>query len=89
MIVACNNADRFEAGKFCEVHFLSSPVIILPSTAIMQEQENDYVLIEVAKGNYIRRKVETVTVNLDSVRVVNGISAGENVVVKGGIYLNR
>ena len=63
--------------------------IILPSTAIMQEQENDYVLIEVAKGNYIRRKVETVTVNLDSVRVVNGISAGENVVVKGGIYLNR
>jgi cobalt-zinc-cadmium efflux system membrane fusion protein len=92
VIVACNNADRdLKLGMFCEVHFLSSPMeaIILPSTAIMQEQENDYVLIEVAKGNYIRRKVETVTVNLDSVRVVNGISVGENVVVKGGIYLNR
>ncbi|HHT30340.1 efflux RND transporter periplasmic adaptor subunit [Petrimonas mucosa] len=92
VIVACDNADRYlKLGMFCEVHFLSSPTkaIILPSTAIMQDQENDYVLIELSKGHYIRRKVETESVNLDSVSVVSGISVGENVVVKGGIYLNR
>ncbi|MDR2968901.1 MAG: efflux RND transporter periplasmic adaptor subunit [Tannerellaceae bacterium] len=92
VIVECNNADKeLKLGMFCEVHFLSSPTkaIILPSTAIMQEQDNDYVLIELSKGNYIRRKVETESVHQDSVRVVSGISEGEKVVIKGGIYLNR
>jgi cobalt-zinc-cadmium efflux system membrane fusion protein len=89
--VECNNADReLKLGMFCEVHFLSSPTkaIILPSTAVMQEPENDYVLIELSKGKYIRRKVETESVHPDSVRVVGGINEGENVVVRGGIYLN-
>ena len=91
VIVECNNTDReLKLGMFCEVHFLSSPTkaIILPSTAVMQEQENDYVLIEETKGKLIRRKVETETVNMDSVRIVCGLDEGESVVTKGGIYLN-
>jgi cobalt-zinc-cadmium efflux system membrane fusion protein len=91
VIVECNNADReLKLGMFCEVHFLSSPskAIILPSTAVMQEQDNDYVLVEISKGNYVRRKVETESVHLDSIRIISGISEGENVVLKGSIYLN-
>lgn len=91
VIVECDNKDReLKLGMFCEIHFLSSPTeaIILPSTAIMQEQDNDYILIEVAKAKFIRRKVETETVNMDSVRIVDGLNEGENVVIKGGIYLN-
>lgn len=90
VIVECNNTDReLKLGMFCEVHFLSSPTeaFILPSTAIMQEQANDYVLIEVSKGRFIRRKVETETVSTDSVRIVGGMFEGEHVVVKGGIFL--
>jgi cobalt-zinc-cadmium efflux system membrane fusion protein len=92
VIVECNNADReLKLGMFCEVHFLSSPskAILLPSTAVMQEQDNDYVLVETAKGNYVRRKVETESIHTpDSIRVVSGVGEGENVVIKGGIYLN-
>jgi cobalt-zinc-cadmium efflux system membrane fusion protein len=91
VIVECNNADReLKLGMFCEVHFLSSPskAIILPSTAVMQEQDNDYVLVEISKGNYVRRKVETESVHLDSIRIISGINEGENVVLKGSIYLN-
>jgi len=91
VIVECDNKDReLKLGMFCEVHFLRSPsrAILLPSTAIMQEQDNDYVLIEVSKGNFTRRKVETETVSLDSVRIAEGLREGENVVTKGGIYLN-
>ena len=77
-------------SMLCEVHFLSSPTkaILLPSTAIMQEQDNDYVLIEETKGKYVRRKVESESVSLDNVLITRGISEGENVVIKGGIYLN-
>lgn len=91
VIVECDNTDReLKLGMFCEVHFLASPTkaIILPATAIMQEQENDYVLIEVMKGRFVRRRVETETVNMDSVRIVGGITENDNVVTKGGIYLN-
>ena len=91
VIIECSNSDReLKLGMFCEVHFLSSPTkeIILPSSAIMQEQDNDYVLIEESKGKYIRHKVETESISLDKVIITRGIVEGENVVIKGGIYLN-
>jgi cobalt-zinc-cadmium efflux system membrane fusion protein len=91
VIVECDNTGRdLKLGMFCEVHFLSSPskAILLPSTAIMQEQENDYVWVEAAKAKFIRRKVETETAGTDSVRVISGMSGEEQVVTRGGIYLN-
>jgi cobalt-zinc-cadmium efflux system membrane fusion protein len=90
VIVECNNADReLKFGMFCEVHFLSSPTkaVILPATAIMQEQDNDFVFVETAKGKFLRRKVVTETLRRSEVRIISGITEGEHVVIEGGIYL--
>jgi len=90
VIVECNNADReLKLGMFCETHFLSSPTkaIILPATAIMQEQDNDYALVEIAKGKFVRRKVETETLKGRTVRIISGVNEGESLVIEGGIYL--
>ena len=92
VIIECVNPNHsIKPFMYGTVHLFSAvaQAIILPSTAVMQEQDNDYVLVEVSKNKFARRKVETQSVNIDSVRVVNGITAGENVIVKGGIYLNR
>ena len=91
VIVECDNTDRdLKLGMFCEVHFLSSSTkaIILPSTAIMQEKDNDYVLVEISKGKFVRRKVETESVDTKHTHITSGITEGENVIVKGGVYLN-
>ena len=91
VIVECNNADReLKLGMFCETHFLSAPTkaIILPATAIMQEQENDFVSIEIGKGKFVRRKVEVESIKRNQVRIISGVSEGENVVVEGGVYFN-
>jgi len=91
VMVECNNADReLKLGMFCEVHFLSSPIqaVMLPATAIMQEQDNDYVFVEITKGKFVRHSVKTESVKKGRVRIVSGISEGESVVVEGGIYLN-
>jgi cobalt-zinc-cadmium efflux system membrane fusion protein len=91
VIIECNNGDRMlKPGMFCEVKFMNSPTsgIILPSTAIMKDQDNDYVLIEMKKGLYLRRLVQCETINTDSVHISEGIGEGENVVIRGGIYLN-
>jgi len=91
VIIECNNTDReLKLGMFCEIRFISSPIkaIILPSASIMKEQDNDYVLIEERKGKYTRRIVETETISLEDVLVTKGLSEGEIVVIRGGIYLN-
>ena len=91
VIVECDNPNHsMKPFMYGTVHFYSAvtQAIILPSTAIMQEQDNDYVLLEVSKGKFARRKVETESISTDSVRVISGIAEGENVVIKGGIFLN-
>jgi cobalt-zinc-cadmium efflux system membrane fusion protein len=91
VIVECNNADReLKIGMFCEAHFFSVPVkaIVLPTSAIMQMENYDCVFVETGKGKFVRRRVVSAeSINKDEVRIVNGISEGERVVVKGGIYL--
>jgi len=90
VIVECNNTDReLKLGMFCETHFLSAPTkaIILPSTAVMQGQDNDYVLIEIAKSEFVRRKVITESIHRGEVHIISGVTEGENVVFTGGIYL--
>ena len=90
VIVVCDNADReLKLGMFCEVHFLSAPTqaIILPATAIMQEQDSDYVFVETEKGKFIRRKVVSESSHRNEVRIISGITEGENVLVEGGVYL--
>ena len=91
VIVECENpGHNMKPFMYGIVHFHGAPAkaIILPSTAIMQDQDNDYVLVEIAKSQFIHRKVETESVDTDSVRVISGITEGEKVVIKGGIYLN-
>ena len=91
VIVECENPDHsMKPFMYGTVRFYNTTTkaIILPSTAIMQGQENDYVLVEKAKGEYIRRKVEMESVDIENMRIISGIVEGESVVVKGGIYLN-
>lgn len=91
VIIECKNPERnLKLGMFCDVCFISSPTkeFILPSTAILKEQDNDYVLIEESKGKYYRRIVESETINSEKVLVKKGISEGDNVVIRGGFYLN-
>ena len=54
----------------------------------MQEQDNDYVLVEVSAGRYVRLKVETESAGADKTRITSGVAECEKVVIKGGIFLN-
>lgn len=92
VIVACDNAARaLKLGMFCAVHFQSAPVesLILPSTAIMQQEAHGYVFVELEPGHYLRRAVRTETVDDKRVRILEGIDAGERIVTEGGIFIDE
>ncbi|MDL2255479.1 efflux RND transporter periplasmic adaptor subunit [Parabacteroides sp. OttesenSCG-928-K15] len=90
VLIICDNKDRkLKPGMFANVHFINSPKesIVVPSTALLQNEDKSYVFVQVDNGKFFRRTVEAVTANAQEVLITNGLKAGEMIVSEGGIYL--
>lgn len=62
--------------------------ILLPSSAILQEENYTYVYVRTDEGKYVKRQINIVTVPDKKVAVISGLNAGEYVITKGAFYLN-
>jgi len=66
----------------------SSPQPQVPSAALLMNNDSVSVFVESAPWTFTRRVVELGRENADQVRVRKGLTAGERVVVRGGVLLN-
>lgn len=92
VLVSCQNPNHLlKPGMYVHVQFVSSPAqaLIVPSSAVLQQEESTYVFAEVSPDRYVRRVVDVESISTDSVRIVSGLSAGERIVVRGGIYIGE
>ncbi|MDL2322635.1 efflux RND transporter periplasmic adaptor subunit [Bacteroidales bacterium OttesenSCG-928-A17] len=90
VLIVCDNEDRqLKPGMFASVHFINSPKksIVVPSTAVLQDEEEAYVFIQKDKGKYIKRQVKAITANLNETLITGGLNSGETIITEGGIYL--
>lgn len=90
VMIVCDNEERkLKPGMFANVHFINSPrkSIVIPSTALLQNEEQSYVFVQESKGRYVRRRVEVATANLQEVMITKGLQTGDVIVAEGGIYL--
>jgi cobalt-zinc-cadmium efflux system membrane fusion protein len=62
--------------------------VILPSSALLMNNDRTSVFVATAPWTFERRNVETMLDEGSSVAIRSGVAAGEQVVVKGGILLN-
>jgi cobalt-zinc-cadmium efflux system membrane fusion protein len=62
--------------------------IVLPTSALLINNDRTSVFVATAPWTFERRPVETLLEEGSSVTIRSGIEAGEQVVVKGGILLN-
>jgi cobalt-zinc-cadmium efflux system membrane fusion protein len=62
--------------------------IVLPSSALLMNNDRTSVFVATAPWTFERRNVETQLEEGSSVAIRSGVSAGEQVLVKGGILLN-
>jgi membrane fusion protein, heavy metal efflux system len=62
--------------------------VILPSSALLMNNDRTSVFIAVAPWTFVRRIVDPELEEGTSVAIRSGVNAGEQVVVKGGILLN-
>ncbi|CVK15197.1 membrane fusion protein, cobalt-zinc-cadmium efflux system [Apibacter mensalis] len=90
VLVECDNSDRtLKPGMYVNVNFKNEPgeTLTVPTKAIYQVNDDQFVFVQVDKNKFTKKKVETKDISKDKTEIKNGIKSGENIVTEGGIYL--
>jgi RND family efflux transporter MFP subunit len=84
------NKDSFVAGTFTEVFLHTHPLpdqLVIPVAALMEEQGNYYVYVQVAGESFIKRPVKPGFTDGLLTNITSGLVAGDRVVIKGAIFI--
>lgn len=90
VFIECNNKNRLiKPGMYVSVKFFNNPEnkILIPSTSVFQKEDSSFVFIHTGGNRFTRRTVEIAGTEHDRVIVKSGLTANEQVVIRGGIYL--
>src|SRR5262249_42661156 len=84
-----NSHGRLRPEMYGSIHHIEAtkPTTVVPAGAVIQSGEHSTVLGETAAGRFERRSVNIGARAGDVVRVVNGLSPGDTVVVDGAMLL--
>lgn len=89
-LMLCDNADySLKPGMYATVNFqgASTKALVVPTKAIVQMNEHQFVFVQVSPNKYVRRKVEIMAIEKEKAIIKSGILLGEKVLSEGGIYL--
>jgi membrane fusion protein, heavy metal efflux system len=89
--IAFTNSDfSLKPNMFATVTLTGDarPQVVLPSSALLMNNDRTSVFVATAPWTFERRTVDALLEEGTSVAILRGVSAGEQVVVKGGILLN-
>ncbi|AIY42414.1 putative Co/Zn/Cd efflux system membrane fusion protein [Collimonas arenae] len=89
--IAVSNADgKFKPNMFANASFAVAQAAqpVVPTSALLMNNDNTTVFVEVAPWTFVRRTVETGFEENGSARIQNGLNIGDRVVTKGGVLLN-
>ncbi|AOX17922.1 cation efflux system protein CzcB [Kozakia baliensis NRIC 0488] len=89
--VACSNPDMaLRPNMFANatIDVSQPPMIMVPKTALLMNNDKLTVFVEIAPRQFRRRLVDVSYDEGESVRVLSGLKAGERVVTRGAILLN-
>ena len=89
--IAFANADHaLKPNMFASVTVLGAPRsrVVLPSSALLMNNDRTSVFVAVAPWTFERRAVDPELEEGTSVAIRSGVNPGDQVVVKGGILLN-
>lgn len=89
LIESENQGRKLKPGMYVNVILsdVAQQLVVVPTKAVFQQNNDQYVYVQVKKDNYQRRKITTATSTENKIVVKTGLKAGETIVVDGGIYL--
>ncbi len=86
IIFEIDNIGNLISGSAAEVFLKSSPIsnaLVIPISALMEEQGNFYVYVQLGGESFQKREIKIGASDGENVQVFSGISEGERVVTKG------
>jgi membrane fusion protein, heavy metal efflux system len=89
--IAFENPDAYlKPNMFATVRLHGAPMrrVVLPSSALLMNNDRTSVFVATAPWTFERRVVEPLLEESSQVTIRSGVQPGEQVVVKGGILLN-
>ena len=90
VLIECDNSTRLMKPEMYGTVKLSdreAEVIRIPTSAILQEEENMYVLVELGNNDYRKQKIETGLTEDGKTVVLSGLNVGDEIVATGAFYL--
>lgn len=90
VLIQCDNPDRtLKPGMFATITYStdSENTIIIPTSALMQKDDNQYVWIKTGKNQFMRHNVTTAEASEKTVKITSGLKPGDEIMTTGGIYL--
>jgi cobalt-zinc-cadmium efflux system membrane fusion protein len=89
-IAFANDAFRLKPNMYASVTLIGAqrPQIVVPTSALLMNNDRTSVFVATAPWTFERRTVEPDLQQGTSVPILNGLRAGEQVVIRGGILLN-
>lgn len=90
VLIECDNPDRkLKPGMYATVNFSTTPekTVMIPVTALMQQDNSQYVWVKTGKSQYAKRSVTTGETDQKTVRIISGLQPGETIMTEGGIYM--
>lgn len=90
VLIECDNPDKkLKPGMYATVSFSTTPekTIMIPVTALMQQDNAQYVWIKTGKNQFAKRTVTTGETDQKTVRITSGLQSGETIMTEGGIYM--
>lgn len=90
VLIECNNADRaLKPGMYGTVKLTdtAADVVLLPTSAVLQQEDHAYVLVSLGKDRYVKREITTSATDGDYSVIRSGLKPGEEVITEGAFYL--
>jgi RND family efflux transporter MFP subunit len=85
-----NNAGSFVPGSFVELYLktiTNSQALIVPNSAILEEQGNFFVFVQITPELFEKREIKTGVTDGKDTEVIRGLSDNERIVTKGAILI--
>lgn len=86
-----NNADhKLKPEMFARLHLRvgeSTPVLTIPREALLETDEKQFVYVVEGASQYVKREVKVSNVTGDRVRVLEGLTPGQRIVIKGAVLI--
>lgn len=90
VLIEVDNEKRIlKPGMYVSVRFIDQPepVILVPSRAVLQGEDNSFVFVKVGENKYAKKSIVIGGVSGDKTVILSGLDKQDEVVSEGGVYL--